>query len=272
MTIASFCRDQLLAHGPLSLDDLVTRAVPAGVTKALNPHASLLTVLRQHEIQLVDDRWVTALWLLEGRCLTARELPELWTYYSRHDPDLGLLVDAPLLSLAHEAGPPGPGELFCLGIETGTFRISTIKAPDTDTLEVAALAERIQALTPQTGRYGDLRGPALRAVAQLMVDDPSTFRTPLPPLSTWVPALVEDARRRDEKERQMLEWHEAEERRRLSQVVLDDCTAIEVELAAARAGSSVRDWVLAAIDRALAAQPRSTGTDGVVIDLRERWR
>jgi hypothetical protein len=34
----------------------------------------------------------------------------------------------------------------------------------------------------------------------------------------------------------------------------------------------VRDWVLAAIGRALAAQPRSTGTDGIVIDHRERWR
>ncbi len=271
MTIATFCRDELLAHGPLTLDDLVARAVQAGVTKALNPHASLLPVLRQHEIQLVDDRWVTALWLLEGRCLTVRELPELWTYYSRQDADLGLLVDAPMLQLAHEAGSLGPGQLYCLGIKAGTFQISTIEAPDTATLEVAALAERISALTPDTGRYGDLRAPGLRAVAQLMVDDPSTFRTPLPPLSRWVPALVEDDRRRAEKERRMLEWHEAEDRRRRSQVVLDERTAIEVELAAQRAGTSVRDWVLEAIDRALAARPRSTGTEGIVIDLRERW-
>lgn len=41
MTIASFCRDLLLASGPLPLDVLATKAAAAGVTTARDPAAAV---------------------------------------------------------------------------------------------------------------------------------------------------------------------------------------------------------------------------------------
>jgi hypothetical protein len=275
MTIASFCREQLLAHGPLSLDDLVTRAVDAGITRAQNPHASLLSVIRYREMQLLDDRWVTPWWLLEGRCLTAKYLPYARPWYSEFDADLGLMgTDRP--TALRTALVDDDTNVHCVRVNDGMLELSTIPTPDIGTLEVAALAERLNASTPQEDRYGEQGRTALRAVAQLMVDDPSTFRAPLPPLSTWVPALVEDAHRREEEARRMAEWHEDDERRRRRQVVLDDCTAIDVEIAAERAGMSIVDWLSDVIDRALVAeQPRRPEPRDVVISLgdrRQSWR
>lgn len=272
MTIASFCREQLLANGPLSLDDLTSRAVDAGVTRAKNPHASVGSALRYGEVELRDGRWVTGLWLLEGRCLTAPSLPHPRPWYGEVHADLGLLGDnVPTRDPMVLADLDDSATVSCVRVLDGQVQVTRIPVPDSDTAEVADLAKRLTAITPQ-GRYGGQRTTALRAVAQLMVDDPAAFRTPLPPLSSWVPALVEDARRRDAEAREMAQWHEADERRRARQVVLDDCTAIEVQFAAERAFMSVREWVLNAIDRALVAeQPRSTQTDGVVISLGDRW-
>jgi hypothetical protein len=276
MTIATYCREQLLTHGPLSLDDLTDRAVEAGVTRAKNPHASVSSALRQ-EIQLLDGRWVTPLWLLEGRCLTAASLPYAQPWYGEIDPDLGLLGDAipsddaiPSYDTPVTAGTDD-GTVLCVRVHDGQVTVTRIPCPSSDTPEVAALAERLAALTPRD-RYGQRRAAARRALAQLVVDDPSAFSTPLPPVSSWVPALVEDARLRDEEARRMAEWHEQDERRRARQVVLDDCTAVEVQLAAERAFLSVREWVLAAIDRALSEErTASPGPSGLVISLGDRW-
>jgi hypothetical protein len=272
MTIASFCREQLLANGPLSLDDLTARAVDAGVTRAKNPHASVATVLRYAEVELLDGRWVTGLWLLEGRCLTATSLPYPRRWYAELDADLGLLGDkVPTSDPALPVDLDGSTTVSCVRVIDGQVHVTRIPLPDTDTLEVVDLAKRLAAITPPD-RYGEQRTGALRAVTQLLVDDPSAFRTPLPPLSTWVPALVEDARRRDEEARRMAEWHEEDESRRARQVVLDDCTAVEVQLAAERAFMSVQEWVLTAIDGALSTErPRSQEPDGVVISLGDRW-
>ena len=264
MTIASFCRDELLASGPLSLDDLVTRAVDAGVTRALNPHSSVLNAIRSDEIELLDGRWTTPLWLLEGRCLTAARLPHVTRWYGEKDPDLGLLGSSMPTTTEHQDS----SMMRCVQVSGGQVEVSSIPAPDPGTLEVAALAERLASLSPRAKPYGDRRGPALRAIAQLMVDDPSSFRSALPPLSTWVPALVEDARLREEEARQEEAWQYEHERRRAREITLDDCTAIEVQLAAERAGQSVSSWVTDAIDRALASQrPRAAGQHAVVISL-----
>ena len=75
MTISSFCRDQLLAHGPLPLQTLADLAADAGKTTARDPAAAVRTALAYKEIQLADDRWATPLWLLEGRILTVHRLP-----------------------------------------------------------------------------------------------------------------------------------------------------------------------------------------------------
>ena len=269
MTIASFCREQLLTHGPLSLDELTERAVAAGVTRAKNPHAAVAEALRYRERQLLDGRWVTPLWLLEGRCLTAASLPYRMRWYGEVDPDLGLLGDAiPTREPNELEGVGDRRTLLCLSVKDRQVTVTRVPHPQQFQV-VVDLAARLAALTRKPA-YGDLRVPALRAVAQLMVDDPSTFGTPLPPLSSWVPTLVEDELRREEVERQMQELHD--QWRRTVQVGLDDCTAIEVQLAAERARVSVEEWTRNAIDRALVAErPRPTGSNGVVIDLRDRW-
>ena len=75
MTISSFCRDQLLARGPLPVETLADLAAEAGVTTARDPAAAVRSALAYKEIQLADGRWASPLWLLEGRILTARRLP-----------------------------------------------------------------------------------------------------------------------------------------------------------------------------------------------------
>jgi hypothetical protein len=272
MTISSFCHAQLLAHGPLSPDDLAVRAVDAGVTRARDPRQAVLNAARHQALELLDGRWVAPLWLLEGRCLTSAEPSPPSPWYGEVDADLGLLGSAALRT-AHPFPDLGPGQVLCARVCGGAVELSTIPAPGADTaVEVATLAERLGALTPQP-RYGERGRAALRAVAQLMVDDLSCFRTPLPPLSTWVPALVEDAREREAQAERWEQWEWEQERRRRSQVVLDDCQAVEVELAAGRAGVPVNVWVTDALDRALAAaQLQEPGAGGVVISFGDRWR
>lgn len=75
MTISAFCRDQLLAQGPLSLETLADLAAGAGRTTARDPAASVRSALASKEVLLADGRWATPLWLLEGRIVTARRLP-----------------------------------------------------------------------------------------------------------------------------------------------------------------------------------------------------
>lgn len=270
MTISSFCRDQLLVHGPLSPDDLAARATDAGVTRARDPRLAVLGAIRHQELELLDGRWVTPSWLLEGRCLTATHLPSPSPWNHELDADLGLL-GARALATAHPAmADLDGGQVLCARVCAGAVELSRIPAPDPGTLEVAALAERAARITPEP-RYGERRRTALRAVAQLIVEDPSCFRTPLPPLSTWVPALVEDAAHRAAEEERRMRWQWEADQRRQRQVVLDDCQAIEVELAAQRVGLPIHVWVTDAIDRALETEcPRATGAGGVVISLGDR--
>lgn len=75
MPISSFCRDQLLAQGPLPLQTLADLAADAGKTTARDPAIAVRSALAHKEIQLADDRWATPLWLLEGRILTVHRLP-----------------------------------------------------------------------------------------------------------------------------------------------------------------------------------------------------
>lgn len=86
MTISSFCRDQLLAHGPLPLPVLADRAAQAGVTTAQDPLASVRSAIAYKEVLLADGRWATPLWLLEGRILTTSSLPlGGWTHLVTED-------------------------------------------------------------------------------------------------------------------------------------------------------------------------------------------
>jgi len=272
MTISSFCQSQLLTDGPLSSDELTARAVAAGVTRARNPEMSVLSAIRHRELQLLDGRWVTPLALLEGRCLTTAAFRRPYGAWDEPDADLALLGPG-LLDLGTPRRPvpvPGQDEVLCVRVVEGTVDVTTIPAPDPGTLEVASLAQRLPAVAPAY-RYGEERRTALRSVTQLMVDDPSSFRTPLPPLSTWVPALVEQARRQADATRVEREWQDEQERRSRGQVHLDDCQAIEVQLAAERAGVPVHVWVTDALDRQLSAERnRYDAHHDVVISLGDR--
>lgn len=75
MSISSFCRDQLLARGPLPLQTLTELAVEAGTTTARDPAAAVRGAIGYKEVQLADGLWATPMWLLEGRILTVRRLP-----------------------------------------------------------------------------------------------------------------------------------------------------------------------------------------------------
>jgi hypothetical protein len=270
MTIASFCRDQLLAFGPLSLDELTSRALAAGVTRARNPQAALMSALRYQEVELLDGRWVTPAWLLDGRYLTTAGAGTSHRGWFDGDLDLGLL-GRELLTPVDIPPHHDPDEVSCLHVVDGEVRTSTTTWSDVQTSDVAALSERVAALG-SPARYGNRVAFAHRAIAQLMVDDPTTFRTPLPPLSSWVPALVEEVRSRTEQLQRRLEWEEEEARRRRREVILSDCEAVEVEIAAARAGLSVSAWVYDALDRALEAEhQRVAEPGGIVISLGDRW-
>lgn len=107
MTISSFCRDLLLARGPLPLQALSDLAVAAGATSARDPVAAVRGVISSKEVQLADGRWATPLWLLEGRVLTVRRLPgpTAWTAGDLDD-DSDLLLDgADLDGSTHDLAP-----------------------------------------------------------------------------------------------------------------------------------------------------------------------
>ena len=46
MTIHAFCREQLMTHGPLTLETLTDLAVAAGVTRSATPLAGVRESLR----------------------------------------------------------------------------------------------------------------------------------------------------------------------------------------------------------------------------------
>lgn len=268
MTISSFCHAELLAHGPLSTDDLAARAVAAGVTRSRTPHTTVTSALRGKAVELPGRRWVAPAQLLEGRCLTVTSLrPPTW-----HGPDpdlalLGSLADSLFGPAAAPIPVPRLGEVLCLRVTEGVVDVSTVRRHDTETLEVFALEQRLPPHVPSGWHHRDTRN-ALLGVAQLLLDDPTALRNPVPPLTSWVPGLV-----RDDLPDRPLWWYAEDDDRPGSRVVLDDCQAIEVSLAAERAGVPARVWVADALDRALTAS--HLGRDdhrGVVISLGEPRR
>lgn len=273
MTISSFCQQELLTHGPLTVDELTDRAVDAGVTRARNPKYAVHNEVRYRQVELLDGRWVTPLWLMEGRHLTtprvrARSIGYYDDVPGTTDHDLGLLKlpwQAP--GLLKAAPLAGEGEVLCLSVRDGQPGWSVIPAPEHDAPEIAALVARLSSREHPCSRfYGDEATGALRVVAQLLLEDEELLRSPLAPLSQWVPALVREV----EREQEALRWHQRAEEAADSTVRLDPCQSIEVRLAAERAGLSTQEWVADAIDHALA-----TGRlpdDGVVVSLRaDRW-
>jgi hypothetical protein len=220
MTIATFCRDELLAHGPLTLDELAGRASRAGVTQALNPRGSVGSAIRHREVELSDGRWVTPLWLLEGRCLTtpALGIPE-WTCDPRDTSryDLGLielaaslapipLVGGGMLRRRNYNGgwkssvalpEPRHGDLLCFRVTGGALEVTMIPTATTDTLQAARVSKLLNTLVPP--RFYDYRWQAGTAVnqrlAELILTDDTLLRSPVPPLSECSDLLAEEVAR-----------------------------------------------------------------------------
>jgi hypothetical protein len=219
MTIATFCRDELLAHGPLTLDELTDRAVQAGVTRSATPRSTVSSAIRYRELELTDGRLVTPLWLLEGRCLTT---PALGVSDWCCDPsdtssqDLGVLHRAANLTPIPLVGggmlrrrgwqdawtftrplpTPAPGELLCFRIIGAALDVTTVPFAAT--------------CSPSSDRFvSDLNGPhprrrfdewdpgasVERRLADLLVADDTLLRTPVPPLSLCSDVLASEVRR-----------------------------------------------------------------------------
>ena len=219
MTIATFCRDELLAHGPLTLDDLAARASHAGVTRSSDPRAAVRQAMHHRELELDHERWVTPLWLLEGRCLTtpALGIPE-WTCDPRDTSqyDLGLLERAanlaPLklvgggtLSRRSLWGPwkssvrlpePRHGELLCFRVTGGAVEVTKIPAVATDVLDAVRVKEALDTIAPRRGVYSWNACTAVnQRLAELVLTNDTLLRSPVPPLSVCSALLAEEVAR-----------------------------------------------------------------------------
>lgn len=273
MTIAAFCRDQLLAHGPLTLDELADRATQAGKTRSLNPRSSVASAIRSRELELADGRWVSPLWLLEGRCLTTpwfgRGKSEIWDaddyddWYdeprdtSRHD--LALLHRAALLGPLPLAGGgtllvqgwspslssttplpvPGRGELLCFRVVDGFVHVRVIEAGATRSPASDALAQQLDAL-PENGSWRhDLDLSVSRRLAELVVADPEVLHSPAPPLSTCVPALARAVGQEHQARLEHEYWMSCPS----YTLRFDLCTSLDLERLASEARCSTTEWL-----------------------------
>jgi hypothetical protein len=222
MTIASFCRDELLAHGPLTLDELTTRAVAAEVTRSANPTSSVRQAIQYGELELADGRWATPLQLLEGRCLTTPSLAgDYWggDEISTSDLDLALLRlavrDRPIpvagggkLAAERYGGSwdvpdsfpdPAPGELLCLRVEAGGLTVTTVALDETESPAARRFVVALNRAVPRSSSWRDRS--TSEAIADLLATDEAYLREPAPPLSWCCDALREEVSSREARRR-----------------------------------------------------------------------
>jgi len=215
MTIHAFCHEQLMTHGPLTLEALTDLAVAAGVTHSGTPHVSVRKSLRGRAVPMPDGRLATPLWLLEGRVLTTHAVGENgFSYNADGASDVALLTPAlrtgpvPLASGGELRAPsswgygwrapkgwpgvaPGDGELLGLRIRDGALHVELVREDD-------ALQQRGQALAAaledaQLDLFlGDPAAVSRRLTEALwasLATDPGLLTEPVPPLSECIPAL-----------------------------------------------------------------------------------
>ena len=272
MSIASFCRDELLAYGPLTADDLGERAAAAGVTRAASPRNAVLSAMRGREVELSDGRWVSPLYVLEGRCLTTPLLP-LMTSDVPHDSneeDLALLHRAarlrpiPLVGggyLRHygynrwwksSARLPeaASDELLCLRVTNGELAISTVHDSELATPDRAVVGKLDDATGPRRNWYDDATTAVVTRLAELILADPSLMRQPGPPLSRQVGALRRVVERREEQRLRSRCWlpEDSWQFQGLTLHLSDD-HALRLDRLAALDGLLPYEWVERQIDR-----------------------
>jgi hypothetical protein len=223
-SFATAAAEFVLAHGPLTLDQLHTLALEKEVTRARTP-ASLRSSLSDSSkfVQRPDGRYDTAARLLAGSVFTTRPRRSprdgvLWL--SRDvDPLLALNATSMRLGTGGEVragagatptwvGPAGwlpdvePGALLGLcwdGKALTASRADDVPAADSPRTQDVRRLLAAHASARHTGMWPYRDAPPLTAVVlSALVEDPDLFRTPLPPLSELLP-LPEDLRPQDER-------------------------------------------------------------------------
>lgn len=271
MTIATFCRDELLAHGPLTLDELGARASAAGVTRAADPASAVRTAMRGRELELRDGRWVSPLFLLEGRCLTTPVLPIMGGDVPRDssEEDLELLHRAARLGPIPLAGggylrqygyhrwwkctatlpEPGEDELLCFRVDHGELAISTLSVSELVPLPSTVAEQLDLAARSRRSWYADTATAVATRLAELVLEDPQLLRTPAPPLSRAVSTLGEQAQEREMQRRREPDWLYEDRRRPLSYPLhLSDEHAWKLDQLADDEQLLPYEWVERAID------------------------
>jgi len=216
---AAAAADLLLDHGPLTLTELHELAVEQGLIKTKNP-STLRSYLSADELVVrPDGRYDTAARLLRGQVFTTRVRPGaddgvLWTY--RDLDGLALLRSLPLATggelrrgegeVESWVGPPGwlaaptSSRLLALrwdGRSVEHTWLDAVPAPDSDAVRNAR--EVLARHTRAQHRHGWSSVPRISlssTVLSALVEQPTLFATPLPPLRELLP-LPEDLRPSD---------------------------------------------------------------------------
>lgn len=220
---ASAAADLLLEHGPLSLADLHALAVERGLTRSKTSSSLRDSLSADRYVVRPDGRYDTAIRLLRGQVFTTRARGSagdgvLWTYR-----DLDPLTTLPRLPLtvggemtcgasAVESwtGPQGwlpdmsPGELLALRWDGRALHVHAVQ----DVVDGAS--ERAREVREVLGRHArrqrrpawsyEPRPSLAQTVLSALVEEPSLFAAPLPPLRELLP-LPEDLRPQDTGER-----------------------------------------------------------------------
>ena len=216
---AAAAADLLLDSGPLTLDELHALAVERGLTKSKTSTSLRFSLDGEQYLQRPDGRYDTAARLLRDQVFTTRprRRPDamLWSYR-----DLDGLVALPQLPLATGGslrrgqgaveswtGPDGwlppmaDGQLLALRWDGSALHLDVLdEVPAGDSNAVRDVREVL-------GRHARARRPYVfapaprtsltRAVLSALVEDPTLFRSPLPPLRELLP-LPEDLRPYDD--------------------------------------------------------------------------
>ena len=202
--------DLLLAHGPLSPEDLHALAVERGLTRTKHPNSLMSSLAADRAfVQRPDGRWDAAVRLLQGQVFTTRPRTGLreGVVWAHRDLDpLALLPALPLLrggelvrgkgQVECWLGPPGwlpalPGDSLLALRWTGT-------SLDASALDVpAGDADAVRGVREVLDRHARVeRHPAwtarpevclARAVLSALVEAPDLFAAPLPPLRELLP-------------------------------------------------------------------------------------
>lgn len=213
-SFAAAAADLLLEHGPLALTELHALAAAQGITKAKNPSALKNHLPGEQCVLRPDGRYDAAARLLRGQIFTTRARPGpdgvLWTY--RDLDGLAALPRLPLSTGGELRRGQGPVESWVglgttpsaplLGLRWDGRQVLVEPVADVapfDAEPVRSAREVLARHARAQHRYGWSSVPRTSlttTVLSALVEHPSLFATPLPPLRELLP-LPEDLRPSD---------------------------------------------------------------------------